>query len=61
MSTENTEERTFTKEELDAMPAEAANNIMMLATKIEGTVVVRDKDGNIKYDNPALAGTYGET
>lgn len=53
--------RTYTKEELEAMPPEVAHNLMMLATKIEGHAVVRRQDGSIKYDNPALAGTYHET
>ena len=52
--------RTYTKEELEAMPPEAAHNLMMLATKIEGTAVVRQADGSIKYDDESLKGTYEE-
>lgn len=54
------ETRTYTKEELEAMPAEAATNLMMLATKIEGKAIVRRKDGSIKYDDKSLIGTYDE-
>lgn len=54
------EERTYTKEQLDAMPAVDRNNLMMLATKIRGRGVVRRADGTIKYDDEALKGTYDE-
>ena len=54
------QEMQYTKEELDAMSPEAANNLMMLASKIEGTGVVRQADGTIKYDSDAEPGTYGE-
>lgn len=50
----------LSKAEIDAMTPEEFNQALMKAVKIEGTVVVRDKDGNIKYDNPELAGTYHE-
>ncbi len=55
------ESHIYTKEELQAMSPEAAHNLMMLATKIEGHAVVRRADGSIKYDDPAFAGTYHET
>ncbi len=54
------ETRTYTKEELDAMPEGALLELLLKATEITGTVLVRDKDGNPKYDDPSLAGTYGE-
>jgi len=54
------DEKTYTKAELDAMPKDQVINLMLKAVKISGTLVVRDKDGNIKYDKPELAGTYGE-
>jgi hypothetical protein len=60
MSEQNEETRTYTKEELEAMTPEAANNLMMIATKIEGTGIVRRADGSIKYDDPELKGTYSE-
>lgn len=60
MSEQNEETQTFTKEDLEAMTPEAANNLMMLATEIEGTGVVRKADGTIKYDSDARPGTYGE-
>lgn len=50
----------YTKEQLDAMPPAAANNLMMLATKIEGKGVVKRADGSIKYDDESLKGTYAE-
>jgi len=52
--------KSFTKEDLDAMTPEAANNLLMLATKIEGKGVVRRADGTIRYDSGAEPGTYGE-
>ncbi len=52
--------KTYTKEDLDAMPEEQRNNLMMLATKIEGVGVVKRADGSIKYDDPELEGSYGE-
>ena len=55
------ETHTYTKEELQAMPPDEANNLMMLATKIEGKAVVRCADGSIRYDDASLAGTYHET
>ncbi len=54
------EGRKYTKADLDAMPPEQANNLMMLAAKIEGKGVVKRADGTVKYDDPALAGSYGE-
>ena len=55
-----TEERTYNKEELEAMPLKQVIDLILKAIKISGTMVVRDKGGNIKYDKPELAGTYGE-
>lgn len=52
---------TYTKEQLEAMPPEEANNLMMKACKIEGFAVVKDKHGVIKYDDISLKGTYHET
>ncbi len=52
---------TYKAEELKKMSSEDFNNALMDAVQIRGTVLVRDKDGNPKYDNPELAGTYGET
>jgi len=54
------EMKTYTKADLEAMSPEAANTLMMLATKIEGTGVVRRADGSVKYDPDAVPGTYGE-
>jgi hypothetical protein len=34
--------------------------LLLKATKISGTAVVRRADGSNKYDDPALAGQYGE-
>ena len=58
--TENEATITYSKDDLDAMPKEQVNNVMMLKPKIEGTGVVRRADGSIKYEDPSLAGTYGE-
>lgn len=54
------EEKTYTKEELDQMPPADAINVLLKASKVEGSGVVRQADGTVKYDNPELAGTYGE-
>lgn len=54
------DEKTYSKEDLEAMPPDQARNLLMKAIEITGTFVVRDKGGNIKYDKPELAGTYGE-
>ena len=54
------DEVTYSKEEFEALTPEAQNNVMMLATKIEGKGIVRRADGSIKYDDESLAGTYGE-
>lgn len=56
----NEETRTYTTEELQAMTPDEFNNALMNAVKIEGKVLVRDQHGNPKYDDPSLAGTYGE-
>ena len=53
-------EEKYTKEQLEKMSPAQMNNVFLRATKIQGTGVVRDKDGNIKYDNPESAGNYGE-
>ena len=54
------DEKTYTLDDLRDMPEDQAASLLMKAVKISGTIVVRDKDGNIKYDQPELAGTYGE-
>jgi len=51
---------TLTREEIEAMPREEFNNLIMAAQKVEATAVVRRADGTVKYDDPNLAGTYGE-
>ena len=51
---------TLTKQQLDAMDATALNALLVKATKMQATAVVRRADGSIKYDDPALAGTYHE-
>ena len=56
-----TEKRiTLTREQIEAMPQEEFASLVMAAHKVEATAVVRDAQGNIKYDRPELAGTYGE-
>lgn len=54
------DEVTYTQKELEAMPRAQAHSLILKAIKISGTMVVRDINGNIKYDKPELAGTYGE-
>lgn len=52
--------RTITQDEFNAMTPDEQNNVLLKMVKLEGTGVVRDAAGNIKYDNPADAGKYGE-
>lgn len=51
---------TYTLEELQRMPTQRRNELLLRATKIEATVVVRDAQGRRKYDDPTLAGSYRE-
>jgi hypothetical protein len=55
-----TKKITLTKAQIEAMPAAEFNRLIMAAQKIQGTAVVMDRFGNMKYDDPSLAGTYGE-
>ena len=50
----------LTKTDLDAMTPQELNTLLLKATKIHVTAVVRRRDGSIRYDDPTLAGTYGE-
>lgn len=54
------ESRTYTKQELDAMTPDERTALIMPGATVRATFVVRDRDGRIKYDDPALAGTYHE-
>ena len=51
---------TITKSELDRMSPDDLCALLLRASKIQATCVVQRADGSIKYDDPALAGTYGE-
>ena len=51
---------TLTREQIEAMPREDFTALIMAAQQVEATAVVRRADGSIKYDQPELAGTYGE-
>ena len=53
-------EKTFNLEELQALTPEERKTVFAGKVKIKGKGIVRDKDGNPKYDRPELAGTYGE-
>lgn len=56
-----TEQKTYTLEDLRAMPAdEVAKLFATPGAQYIGTAVVRDKHGNAKYDDPAKAGQYGD-
>jgi len=50
----------LTREEIEAMPREKLEGMLKIAQKVEARAVVMRADGTIKYDNPELAGTYGE-
>jgi len=51
---------TYDQADLAKMSPEEVNNVFMKQVKIEGVGVVRSASGHVKYDNPALAGSYGE-
>lgn len=51
---------TLSKREIDAMSDEQLTNLLLKASKVTATCVVRRADGSIKYDRPELAGQYGE-
>ena len=51
---------TYTKEDVDAMTPAEFNNVFVGKVRIEGKGVVRGADGNIKYDDDAVPGNYGE-
>lgn len=55
-----TKKITLTREDIEKMPREEFNNLILAAHKVEAKAVVRRADGSIKYDRPELAGTYGE-
>jgi hypothetical protein len=50
----------LTKAEIDAMPPDDLTRLLLTASKIEATAVVRRRDGSVKYDDPSKAGQYGE-
>jgi hypothetical protein len=51
---------TLTKAEIEKMEPQEFADLIMRAHKVEAKAVVRRADGSIKYDNPELAGQYGE-
>lgn len=51
---------TLSAADLATMPQEELGALLLKATRIQATCVVRRADGSIKYDDPSLAGTYGE-
>ncbi len=55
------ETKTYTLEDLEKMPKADAELILAKAVKIEGTAVVKRADGTIKYDEPEMRGSYGES
>jgi len=48
------------RQDLASLTPEQLSILLTLACEIRGTAYVTRKDGTIKYDNPALAGAYGE-
>jgi len=54
------ETKKISAKEFNEMPADEQASVLMKMVKIEGVGVVRDEDGNIKYDDPSQAGTFGE-
>jgi len=57
--------KTFTKEQLEAMPVEDLVALIGEASKpgavFKGRGIVRTKEGKIKYDPEALPGNFGES
>ena len=51
---------TLNKQQLDKMNPDELCDLLLKAHKVSATAVVRRADGSVKYDNPQLAGTYGE-
>ena len=56
----NQQEITLTRDDLAKMSQGQLTRLLMASSKIRATAVVIDKDGNIKYDDPSKAGTFGE-
>jgi hypothetical protein len=54
------ETKTYELEDLAKMTPEQVNKALLEAVEIKAKAVVRDSEGNIKYSDPSLAGTYGE-
>lgn len=57
---EKTTRITLTPQQIERMDKDEFNALLLKATKIEATCVVRRADGSVKYDDPSLAGTYHE-
>lgn len=51
---------TYNQDDLQSMTQKERNNVFLHKVKIKGTGVVRDASGNVKYDDPAKVGNYGE-
>lgn len=56
--------KELSQEELQSMSVEELDRLIAKARAaggfVQGTGVVRGKDGKIKYDDPSLKGTYHE-
>ena len=50
---------TIDQNDFRSMTSAEISNAFRAAIIKKGTAVVRDKDGNVKYDDPSRAGTYG--
>lgn len=55
-----TKKITLTRKEIEAMAPGELSKLLIAAHKVEATAVVRDNNGDVKYDCPELAGSYGE-
>lgn len=51
---------TLSPQDIAKMDKDEFAALLLKALKVEATFVVRDKDGNVRYDDPSLAGTYHE-
>ena len=57
---QKTRKVTLTRAQIAEMGPDAFQSLLLKATKIEAKCVVLRPDGSVKYDDPSLAGTYGE-
>lgn len=53
-------DKTISGDDLKNMSPQERNVAIMRAIRVTGTATVRDKNGNVRYDEPKRAGQYHE-